>query len=115
MKRFLLIALFGSMVGQLATAADSPVAVPPKGQSPNTVNKTKSTPAVVGHLETRNRVITIYAGSTYSVKTKDGKVLAEKVSLEVLPAKFPDIHKLIQTGLAKDGSFLDGRLDSRVR
>jgi hypothetical protein len=59
------------------------------------------TPAVIGHLETRNRVVTIFAGEQphYSVSTKEGKMLAEHISLRELSAKFPDLHRTV------DGSY----------
>ena len=109
MKTFWL-ALFAGVAVQTARTAELQAPSPPKERSTNVVRQVQTARAVVGYLETRNRIITIYAGSTYSIKTKDGKVLAENVSLEALQARFPDIHKLIRTGIAKDGSFLDGRI-----
>ncbi|HYT60324.1 MAG TPA: hypothetical protein VEL06_09145 [Haliangiales bacterium] len=71
---------------------------------------------VIGHLETRDRIITIQsgpAGLLYLVKTKDGKVLNRNLSEEQLKAQAPEIHELIKTSVAgvsnKDGSFLDAR------
>jgi hypothetical protein len=59
------------------------------------------TPAILGHLETQDRVITLYAGQSprYSVRTKAGKTLAERISLQELNAKFPDLRP------AMDGSY----------
>ncbi len=72
--------------------------------------------AVIGHLETRERIITIQsgpAGLLYLVKTKDGTVLNRNLSEEQLKAQAPEIHELIKTSVAgvsnKDGSFLDAR------
>jgi len=54
-------------------------------------------PAILGHLETRDRVVTILAGSEprYSVRSKDGKLLAEKISLNELNAKFPELSRVV--------------------
>jgi hypothetical protein len=58
-------------------------------------------PAVIGHLETKGRIITIWAGEQprYSVRTRDGKALAESITLRELNAKFPDLRRAV------DGSY----------
>jgi len=58
-------------------------------------------PAILGHLETKDRVITIWAGEQprYSVRTKDSKALAERITLQELNAKFPDLRRAV------DGSY----------
>ena len=72
---------------------------------------------VIGHLETRDKVITMKSGPDgllYLVRTKDGKILHENLSEEQLKAQAPEIHELIKTSVAgtsgKDGAFMDGRL-----
>jgi len=58
-------------------------------------------PAVIGHLETKGCVITVWAGEQprYSVRTKDGKAIAERITLQELNAKFPDLRRAV------DGSY----------
>jgi len=58
-------------------------------------------PSIIGHLESRGRIITIWAGQQprYTVRTKDGKTLAEFISLQELNAKFPDLRRTV------DGSY----------
>ena len=69
---------------------------------------------VIGHLETRDKVVTIQSGPNgllYLVKTKDGKILHENLSEEQLKAQAPEIHELIKTSVAgKDGVYMDGRV-----
>jgi len=57
----------------------------------------KSAPTTLGHLETRRHVVTILAGSEprYTVRSKDGKLLAERVSLKELTAKFPELSRVV--------------------
>jgi hypothetical protein len=57
----------------------------------------RSSPAVIGYLETNERVITLYAGDKplYTVSTKDGKRLAERVSLKELSARFPELRRVV--------------------
>jgi hypothetical protein len=59
----------------------------------------------LGHLETRHRVVTILAGSqaSYTIMTKDGKLLAENISADRLRTQFPDLTKLVESGLAGGG------------
>ncbi len=54
----------------------------------------RSSPSIVlGHLETQHHVVTIYAGNraTYTVRTEDGKVLADKIAAHELRAQFPEL------------------------
>jgi len=74
--------------------------------------------AVIGYLEKRDRMITIKAGPrgvVYSVATKDGKVLFENVSAAQLKAQAPEIHELINTGVASDASLRSSKVDSLRR
>jgi hypothetical protein len=58
-------------------------------------------PSIIGHLESKGRIITIYAGPQpcYTVRTKDGKTLAERIPLWELSAKFPELRRAV------DGSY----------
>ena len=53
-------------------------------------------PTVLGYLETQNRMITFYAGIEvrYTVRTKEGKVLAEKITAPELRACFPELAQI---------------------
>ena len=77
----------------------------------------ESMPAVLGHLETQNRVITIFAGAkpVYTVATKAGKVLAERVTPEQLQKTNPDLAKFLRDALAPRAGVADARvrLDAR--
>jgi hypothetical protein len=58
---------------------------------------------VVGHLKTRDNFITIRTGPDgplYTVKSKSGRVLAVDLSATELSAKFPDLGKMVERGLA---------------
>ena len=59
--------------------------------------------AVIGHLKTSDKMITIRSdkdGQRYTVKTKEGKLLAVDLSKEDLYAEFPDLVEVIERGLA---------------
>jgi len=73
---------------------------------------------VIGYLEKRDRVITIKAGprgALYSVATKEGKVLFENLLAEQLKAEAPEIHDLIETGIARSPGEPRGIVDASVR
>ncbi len=58
---------------------------------------------VVGHLKTRDKFITIRTGpdgSLYTVKSESGRVLAVDLSATELSAKFPELGKMLERGLA---------------
>jgi propanediol dehydratase small subunit len=72
---------------------------------------------IIGHIEKRDRTITIKAGpkeTIYSVKSADGKVLCNNVTLEQLRAQSPDLHEFVKTAVA--GNISNGAsADSRIR
>ena len=59
--------------------------------------------SVIGHLKTRDQVITITAGpdgSLYTIKSKEGGMIALNISDEELASRFPDLHEKIEKSLA---------------
>jgi hypothetical protein len=59
--------------------------------------------SVIGHLESRDRIITVSKGPKgplYTIKTKDGKILATRIDEKSLQAKYPDIYHQVKTGIA---------------
>ena len=100
------------------TKPKPPPAAKPVFRSPEStvVDETRKLP-VIGHLETRDRILTIQSGPDglrYLVMTKEGQVLHENLSEEQLKAQVPEIHELIKTSVAdrpsSGGAFLDARL-----
>jgi hypothetical protein len=58
---------------------------------------------LIGHLKTKNKLITIRRGPDgplYTVETKDGKILAVNLPAEKLYAKFPELKKVLERGMA---------------
>lgn len=53
-------------------------------------------PSILGHLETKDRVMTLWAGPQpcYTVRTKDGKVLAERITATELRARYPELARI---------------------
>jgi hypothetical protein len=59
--------------------------------------------SVMGHLQFRDKVVTIIRGSKgpeYTIKTKDGRTLAESIGEKDLKAKYPAIFNQVKHGLA---------------
>jgi hypothetical protein len=87
MKAILLVALF-ALAGTSLAENEKPRA--PESKTPPA--------ATLGFLETRDRSIEIQAGETgsYTVRSKDGKVLAENISASQLQAQFPKLHQIVR-------------------
>jgi|WetSurMetagenome_2_1015567.scaffolds.fasta_scaffold441910_1 hypothetical protein len=69
---------------------------------------------VIGHLESKDRVITVSQGTKgplYTITTKEGKVLASKMDEKSLQAKYPDLYHQVKDGVAGN----DARLDAPPR
>ncbi len=63
----------------------------------------RSEGSVIGHLKTRDQVITITAGPDgplYTIKSKEGELIASNLSGEELASRFPDLHEKIEKSLA---------------
>ena len=119
-KLALLIAVgFFCLTGCKEESTDTPTAVAPPAiaetkvdaSEPEQSEPSAKTPAnpVIGHLEMKDKLITIRTGSAgplYTVKSKDGKVLAEDLDPAELSAKFPELKDVVEQGVA-DGATMD--------
>ena len=85
-----------------ANSEDEPMKFAVQAQpTPNTMQE--SNVPVIGHLKTRDKLITIRTGSDgplYTVKSKDGTVLAVNLPAEDLYAMFPELKDLMERGIA---------------
>jgi hypothetical protein len=118
MKKQLVVCLGLLACATLALADDVKQSPTPKAANASAATATSSAAKeaesypVIGYLEKRNCVITIKAaphGTTYSIATKDGKILHENVSAEQLKAQAPELYQAVKSGLANDA-----RLDARL-
>ena len=66
-----------------------------------------SEPTGFGHIETRNGRIVINSNQTYTVYSKDRKVLADNITLEELQAKNPQLHEMVKDSIAKPILMMD--------
>jgi len=59
--------------------------------------------AVIGHLEFRDKIVTIFSssgGPRYIIATKEGKTIARRLGEQELHAKFPEVYQRMKTGTA---------------
>jgi hypothetical protein len=59
---------------------------------------------VIGHIKTRDRVVTILKtaeGSRYTVKTSDGRTLDARINGEEFKARYPLLHDQMENGRAE--------------
>jgi len=64
---------------------------------------------VIGYLESRDKIVTLLQGpkgTLYTVKTKDGKTLAAKLSEKDFQTKYPALHDQVKHGLAGNDATL---------
>jgi hypothetical protein len=76
---------------------------------PSAPNEHGSPGPVIGHLETRGKRITIHGGKDegyYTVKSLDGKVLAENLSGSELLSNFPYLHRIVENASAGNDASL---------
>jgi hypothetical protein len=60
---------------------------------------------VIIHLQTRHEVLTVLAspdGPAYTVRTREGRVLGERLSGHELQARLPHIYRLLKSSYADD-------------
>ncbi len=60
---------------------------------------------VIVHLQTRHEVLTVLAspdGPAYTVRTREGRVLGERLSEQQLQAQLPHIYRLLKSSYADD-------------
>jgi hypothetical protein len=80
--------------------------------SPAGVQAEKQAPATdvnMGYLQTRDKFVMISRGakgSLYTVKSKDGKVLASKINEKDFEEKYPGLYKQFRDGLAGNDAAL---------
>lgn len=58
---------------------------------------------IVGHLKTRNKMITIRSGPDgplYTVRSEDGTVLAAGLPADEFSARFPELKGVVERGVA---------------
>ena len=134
LKPLLASATLAVGTGLLLSQEKTPPTVPGNPTSPAkrstnsaTTNAAVSEFPIIGHIEKRDRTITIKAGpkeTIYSVKSADGKVLCNNLTLEQLQAQSPELHEFVKTAVAgniSNGASADARIrivpitDGRVR
>ena len=86
----------------LASAENRPLARTVQASATTNMPQKSSGP-VTGHLKTRDKLITIRAGSNgplYTVESEDGTVLAVDLPAEDVSAKFPELKDVVERGVA---------------
>ena len=120
------LCLFALFVGGCSHGTGSPQTALPKTPPgprpdgdvvqllPNERGKAVPVGPIIGHLETRDKRITVRSGPdgpVYTVKSDDGKILAEGVPQSQLLARFPELESLVEHGIAADDARLRPAID----
>lgn len=73
----------------------------------NEISNQSSGDPVIGQIRTKDKVLIIRSGAegrNYTVKSKDGDLLADDLNTGELEARFPELKDVIENGLAGDAS-----------
>jgi len=68
---------------------------------------------VIGHLEHRDRVVTIKSGAqgvVYTVQSRDGKILFDNLTAAQLKSQSPELHDFIESGTASHAGMAEPQL-----
>ncbi len=60
-----------------------------------------------GYIETRNGRIAINSNKSYTIYSKDGKVVAENLSFEELQAIKPELYDMMKDSIAEETLMMD--------
>ena len=107
MNKPIILAALSASIGLIPIICNKKAVGKPEStfQISNQVNISKSTG--FGYIETRNGKIAINANQTYTIYSKDGKILAENITLEELQAKNPQLHEMMKDSVAKQTLMMD--------
>jgi hypothetical protein len=120
-------ALLRSQERTLPSPPTKQATFPKPSSNGNTNNAAVSDFPIIGYIEKQDRTITIKSGpkeTIYSVKSTDGKLLCNNLTLDQLRAQSPGLHEFVKTAVAgniSNGSSADARVrivpvtDGRVR
>lgn len=75
----------------------------------DTISDQSSAHPVLGQIQTRDKVVIIRSGTEgrlYTVKSKDGNILAVDLDIGELDARFPELKEVVENGLAGDDATL---------
>ena len=97
-------------VSAAPTSEPDPAQPTPQSKVSPAAAKRKPVAPVLGYLESRDRVIVVHPRHRYSVRTKDGKVLADAITVEKMQASFPDLYNLVKTSVASEIAYPDARI-----
>jgi len=107
MKRIKRLFIFGGTIAAwIGLSITAGALAQDENKKPQVTNKNS---VVIGYMQSRNRVVTISQGpkgTVYTIKNKDGKVLAENISEKDLKEKYPSVYSQVKYGLAGNDATL---------
>jgi hypothetical protein len=77
------------------------------GAEKNAISEQSSENPVIVQIQTRDKILIIRSGDKgrlYTVKSRDGVLLAADLTAAEIEKKFPDLKKILEKGLAGDAT-----------
>jgi hypothetical protein len=96
--------LAGGFFAQVGSQTKSP-----SGENKKVEKASPENDVVIGHLQSRDKIVTIskgQKGTVYTVKSKDGKTLNADLSEKDFEAKYPTLYQQVKYGLAGNDATL---------
>ena len=100
MKRSILLGLLTVSVALIPIVSNEKVVGKSKLIVQENNQENISTPSTLGSIKTRNERITINPNKTYTIRNKDGEVVAKDMTLEELQAQNPELYEMIEDSIA---------------
>lgn len=91
------------MLSAISCSKHQPTTPPPPSSATQIPPGENGPFVVMGHLEHRDRVVTIKSGAqglVYSVRSRDGKILFDNLTAAQLKIESPEIHGFIEAATA---------------
>ena len=100
MKRVVALSVIGGCAAAGFILSRPAGEVTPTITAPAPLPQSDSVRPNVGFLETRDHRIELKTGGRYTIRTKDGAIVAKDVTLDQLRAKNPNLHQILERAMA---------------
>lgn len=97
------------LAGTLAVSSAATYSAPTSAAPPQSRRQTVKPLPVLGHLLMRKHRVTFKSGNRFSVYTRDGKRVAEDVSLSQLKVIEPSLYEALEPIIAGDAFVYAGK------
>ena len=110
MNRYISLGLLAASIALIPTVCNKKVFGTSESNTHQSNQANVSTSQGFASIQTRNKRIAMNVDKTYSIYSKDGKVLAENMTLEELETNKPELHEIIKRSIYKPTLMMDASI-----